>query len=309
MMLQPIRMLLQLEPLEVRENPTTGIVESFDQSAVAALPSGWSEWSNDGTTVFGVAAGTGASGSASLVSSAGSRTSGIAWDGTAVAGDTGVAASVDLTTLVPTFLFARGSNLSSASPTYLEATITRGVSVSISEVVNGTPHVLASLTSPASSYFSANWVQVVLTPTGNSVAVQVIRQDTGQYLNTKGTWQTAATTALTATTTLPSANGLVGVGRAAAYSGPVSLDNFTVLPPAQSAAAAPTSVTQSFDSLAAGAKPADWSGWSTDASSAFAASPALAESPTNGFASAGGSTSADRAWANLVLPADVTASA
>ena len=91
---------------------------------------------------------------------------------------------------------------------------------------------------------------------------------------------------------------------AAAYAGSVALDNFTIVPPAP-----PPSVNQSFDTTPAGSLPADWTSFSTDAASAFAASGKLAFSPTHGLASNGGSTSSDRAWADTVMPADVSASA
>ena len=99
----PVREPLCLEPLESRETPS---VETFDSLAPPTLPSGWSEFSSDGSTVFATAAGKGESGSAGLVSSGGSRTGGLAWNGTSVSGDTGAAADINLTSLVPTFVFA-----------------------------------------------------------------------------------------------------------------------------------------------------------------------------------------------------------
>ena len=299
-----IRVRLRPESLEVRENPTSGVLETFDATAPPVLPAGWLEWSNDGTNVFDTAAAKGLSGTTGLTSSGGSRTRGLAWNNSPVSGDTGVAALVKLDSLVPTFVFARGSNLTTSTPTYLAATIARGVSISVTEVVNGVPKTLGSITSPSTAYFSANWARVSLVPTGNSVAVQVIRQDTGQYLTPQGKWQPAAVNALTVQTSLPSANGLVGLGRSAAYFGTVSLDNFEVLPLPSSA------IQQSFDTTAAGAKPAGWSGWSSDAGSAFAAGTLRALSPANGFTSnSSSSTSAARAWANSDLAADVNASA
>jgi hypothetical protein len=300
---RPIRVRLRFESLEVRENPTAGLVESFDQTAPPALPIGWQEWSNDGSNVFDTAAGKGEGGSTGVASTAASRTSALVWNNTTVPGDTGAAAAVNLSSLIPTFVFARGSNLDGPNPSYIAATITRGVNISITEVVNGVPHGLGSVTSPPSAYFSGNWAEVSLIPTGNSVAVQVIRQDTGKYLNAQGTWQAAVANALVVTTSLPSVDGHVGLGRGAAYSGAVSLDNFEVIPPVP-----PASANQSFDTTAVGSKPADWSAWSNDSNS-FVATTTHALSPANGLTSNGGSTSAARAWANTVLPADVNASA
>lgn len=304
---RPNRVRLRLESLEVRETPTAGLIESFEQIVTPALPSGWQEWSSDGSNVFDTAAGKGVGSSVGVVSSAGSRTRALAWNAATVSGDTGSAATIKLDSLIPTFVFARGSNLTGTSPSYLSATITRGATVSISEVVNGVSRVLGSITSPSTAYFSNNWARVSLVPTGNSVAVQVTRPDNGQYLNSEGKWQVAATNALLVTTKLAGTDGLVGIGRGAAYSGAVSLDNFEVLPPA-SPSAPSGSVEQSFDATSVGSKPADWSRWSSDLASAFAANAARALSPTNGLASNGGSTSAARAWADTVLPADVNAS-
>ncbi len=306
---RPIRVRLRLESLEVRENPTAGLIESFDQIAAPALPSGWLEWSSDGSNAFDTAAGKGLGATTGVVSTAGSRTNGLAWNGAAVPGDTGVAASIQLDTLVPTFVFVRGSNLVGATPTYLAATLTRGVNLTVTEVVNGTARVLGTLRSPSASYFSGNWAKVSLVPTGNSVAVQVVRQDTGQFLNVQGTWQTAAANALIVTTSLASAEGVAGIGRGAAYSGSVAFDNFELIPPASTPAAPSTSVEESFDTTLLGGKPAGWSRWSSDAAASFGATSARAVSPTNGFASTGGSTSAARAWADATLPADVNASA
>lgn len=300
-MSRPTRVRLALQALETRENPSGGPTETFDRVAPPALPGGWAESSNDGSSVFDTATGRGVGGSVGLVSSAGSRTGGLAWTGTPVPGDTGAAVSVNLTSLVPTFVFARGTNLGTSTPSYVAAVVTRGVSVTVWEVSNGVPHVLGSLTSPRSAYFSGSWARVTLIPLGETVAVQVVRQDTGQYLNAQGTWQTAATNALGVKATLPSADGYLGVGRAALYAGPVALDNFEVLPAPE--------VKEAFDTTPVGAEPKGWLGWATDSASGFAATPTRARSPANGFASSGRSTSAARAWPDLGLPADIDASA
>ena len=201
-MLRPNRVRLRLEFLEVRETPAAGLIESFEQIATPALPSGWQEWSSDGSNVFDTAAGKGVGASVGVVSSAGSRTRALAWNAATVSGDTGAAATIKLDSLIPTFVFARGSSLAGTSPTYLSASITRGATVSVSEVVNGVSRVLGSITSPSTAYFSNNWARVSLVPTGNSVAVQVTRPDNGQYLNAEGKWQVAAANALLVTTTL-----------------------------------------------------------------------------------------------------------
>jgi hypothetical protein len=296
-----VRPRLQVEFLEAREVPDgSPITETFDALVPPALPAGWGRWSSNGTTVFTTAAGQGVGGSVGLVSSSpSSRTAALAWFGTAVPGDTGAALSVKADTLVPMFVFARGSNLDTSAPNYLAAVVTRGLKVELRQVIGGVTTVLGSVSSPAAAYLSGQWVRVSLVPTGNSVAVQVTRADTGQYLNANGRWQAAPTTVINTTTTLAATNGYVGVGRAAAYTGAVKLDNFAVL--------APQGVRQSFDTTAVGATPTGWQKWVT-ANGTFGAATTRALSPANGFASNGGSLTATRAWATAELPADVDAS-
>ncbi|QJW92799.1 hypothetical protein [Frigoriglobus tundricola] len=222
---------MTLEPLEPRDVPSS-TTQTFDTTPVPALPTGWTQWSSDGSTAFATAAGQGTGGTVGAVTTGGSRTAALAWQTQTEPGDTTVSADVQLSSLVPTFVFTRGSNLGTSAPSYLAAVVTRGATVSVVQVTNGTATLLGSVTSPSAVYFSGNWVQVSLVPSGSSVAVQVMRTDTGQYLNARGTWQSAATSAVTATTSLADTAGDVGIGRAAAYAGPVRFDNFTVAPPA-----------------------------------------------------------------------------
>jgi hypothetical protein len=291
---------LSVESLEPRENPAGGPVETFDQAAPPTLPSGWVGWSNDGADVFQTAAGTGVGGSVGLVSSAGSRTAGLAWSPAAASADTGAAVSVKVDSLVPTFVFARGTNLGARGESYLAAVITRGVQVELWQVVKGVPRVVASVSSPGSQYFSGGWVRVSLVPTGGTAAVRVVRADTGQYLNPQGVWQAAPADAISAAVLPTVGPGRVGVGRLAQYWGPVHLDDFAVL-------SSGGEVREGFDTTPAGTTVAGWQGWSTDPVGAFRASAARALSPANGFTSTGTSATAARGWADTPLPADVEA--
>ncbi len=295
---------LQVEALEAREVPDgSPVTETFDTTTLPGLPSGWMKWTNDGTTGFTTAAGVGLGGSNALVTTGNSKNSSLAWSGQTVPADSSVAASVQANSLVPVFVFARGSNLGTTTPSYLAAVITRGVSVRLLEVTAGNVRVLGTVASPNSAYLSGPWVTVSLVPQGTTVAVQVQRTDNGQYLNASGTWQTAATAAITATTTLTPTSGSVGVGRIGAYAGPVDFDNFTLtLPP-------PSGVTQSFDTTTAGGTPSGWQTWTNGAAGGFGVSNALAESPSNGYASTGSTITASRAWETANLGADVDASA
>lgn len=298
---------LSLEALEARENPTTLFTETFDTLSPPALPSGWTTWSSDGTAVFASSA-QGVGGTKGLTTSAGSRTAALAWHPQTVSADTGAEASIRADSLVPTFVLARGNDLDTANRSYLAAVVTRGLSVQLLEVNGATVKVLGAISSPSSAYLSGQWVKVSLIPAGTSVKVEVTRADTGQYLNAAGTWQTASTSAITATTALNPTDGKVGVGRNGAYAGAVSLDNFAAIG-APVSPPAPTGGVQSFDTTAAGAVPANWSVWSSDISSGFKASASRALSPANGFASSGMSNSVARSWDGADLPADSEASA
>jgi hypothetical protein len=281
------------------------VVETFNTTIPPGLPAEWGKWTSDGTTGYTTVAGAGLAGSVGLVAAGGSLTASLTWKGDAVDSDTGVAVSVRADSLVPVFVFARGTNLTSGSPSYIAAVVTRGLTVQLVEVTNGTVRVLGSVSNPSSSYLSGQWVQVSLVPTGNSVAVQVKRADTGQYLTANGTWSAAEATAITATTTLNPATGRLGVGRVNRYAGSVKLDDFTV----RAAEVVDTGVRESFDTTPPGSVPAGWQSWNGGAAGGFGVTTPLANSPANGFTSTGGTSTANRAWAGTALPGDVDAAA
>ena len=299
---------ISVETLEPRETPSA-TTETFDFTTPPALPNGWATWSSDGTAAVGTAAGLGVGGSGALVTSGTSRTAARAWTPDTVGGDTGAAATLKLDSLVPAYVFARGSNLNSATPTYLAAVVTRGVKVDLQEVADGQTRSLGGVASPKTAYFSGGWVRVTIVPSGSTVAVQVVRQDTGQFLNANGTWQAAATNAITGTTTLPVADGQAGVGRGAQFAGTAAADDFALIAPAAPPPPPSGAVHEAFDSTAVGTTPAGWKGWSNDGGSAFKVSAARAFTPLGGFNSAGTSTSSARAWSGTAMPADVDASA
>ncbi len=300
---------LSVESLESREVLASSITETFNSAITPALPADWHRWVSDGSTGFSTAPGLGLEGSNALVTDGTSRTAALAWSSKLVGGNDAVEVSVRADTLVPVFVFARGSNLATQTPTYLAAVVTRGLTVQLVEVNGGVTRVLGSITSPSSAYLSQQWVKVSLVPTGNSVAVRVTRDDTGQSLNASGGWQTAPTVAINATTTAAATAGYVGVGRAGAYSGQVRLDDFTITPAAPVTPPVVPGVANSFDSTAVNALPSGWQTWNAGAAGSFAVTSAIALSPSRGLASSGGSTTASRAWTTTDLPADVTAGA
>src|SRR5579883_664640 len=225
-----LRPQLSLELLETRETPGVLTTESFDTVTPPALPSGWTTWASNGSIAFTTAAGLGVNGTDALVSNGSSTTSAMAMYPQAVSGDTGAAVSMYVNSLVPVYVFARGTNLNDpSSKSYLAVEVTRGLNVELLEVKGSLAHVLGNVSSSNSGYVSGDWIRVSLLPTGSTVKVEVSRQDTGQYLNSSGTWQTTETAVITATTSLPSTQGDVGVGRNAIYAGAVSFDDFSVI--------------------------------------------------------------------------------
>jgi hypothetical protein len=293
---------LQLESLEAREVLSVTLIETFNNTFPPQLPSDWTQSSNNLSTVFSTATDLGVNQSGALLAIAGSRTAGLTWYNQLVSADTGATVLLKADSLIPAFVFARGSNVETSTPSYLAAVVTRGLKVELWEVTAGSARILDSVTSPPAVYLSGPWVEVAIIPTGNTVAVQVIRQDTGQYLNSQGRWENTSTTVIEATTSLPAVDGYVGVGRASAYAGTVRFDNFGLIAPPLAG------VSQSFDTTATGSIPTDWSIWQSTPSSTFGANPIRAISPANGFTSSGTSLTRARAWANTILPADVAAS-
>jgi hypothetical protein len=276
-------------------------LETFDTTPVGSLPPGWSQWSNNGSAAFAVSATqalsapNGLAVSAGIVSSLAART----WVTAAAPADVQVSAAVYLNTLIPAQVFARGSGLGTATPTYYAVSITRGLQAQLVRVTGGTSTVLATINSP--DWFSNRWAQVTLDVEGNTLRAQVYRPDTGQYLGAAGTWQTSAAWAMQVQDGAISGPGQVGVGRPASYAGTVTIDNFNVALPG---------VTEHFDQTAPGTLPAGWAQWSSAGDTPFAVKAGTAVSTPNGLAmTATLSATATRAWPTGYSGTDLQASA
>jgi hypothetical protein len=294
---------LSIECLEAREVPSTSpVTENFDTTTAPALPSGWTQWVDGTTTTVATATAQGLDGTAGLVFNGTSTAAARAWSGDAVGRDDAVSVTVLTDTLVPSFVFTRGSALGTTAPSYLAAVVTRGLNVQLWEVTGGAVRVLGSVTSPGSDYLSNRWVRVSLVPVGNEVTVRITRSDTAQYLGANGRWQAAPADAIAATTALVPATGYAGVGRAAAFAGPAKVDTFTVTP----VAAAGT--RDAFDGVAGGALPPGWQGWTAGNPGAIGAAAGRGTGGSAGLVSAGGSSTASRAWYATQLPASTDAS-
>ena len=78
----------------------------------------------------------------------------------------------------------------SGSPRSLPPVLTLVLPVDLRQVVVVVTTVLGPLSRPLPASLPGQLVRAPLLPLGSAVAVQVTRQDTGQYLNANGTWQT-----------------------------------------------------------------------------------------------------------------------
>jgi hypothetical protein len=216
-----------VEELESRELLSAGVSESFDTTPVGQLPAGWAQWGSAGGTRCAVTAAASVSSPNALGITGATPVVARAWYGAAQPADVQVSADVDLTSLIPAQVFARGSQLNGAAPSYYAVSVTRGMTVQLVRVVGGTTTTLASLGSV--KYFSQQWINVTLSAQGTELRAQVQRLDTGQYLNASGVWQSGPAWALDVTDTALSGPGLIGLGRPSSYSGTVLFDNFSAV--------------------------------------------------------------------------------
>lgn len=199
------------------------IAQKFNDVTNGGVPSGWSRWSTDGALGFG-ASSTRSLDGLSLTSSGTSTRASRAWDDDIVSADSQATASVYIDSLVPAQIFVRGNELATNKPDYYAVTVSRGLTVGITKVVDGVSTELATLKS--STYVSGLWVRASITVQGNHLQARVQRLDTGMWLNKFGEWQADATAALDATDSSIAVAGQAGLARPASYSGNVAFDDF-----------------------------------------------------------------------------------
>jgi hypothetical protein len=214
------------EFLENRVVPSTAIREPFDSVLPGQLPLGWAQWGSTPGASFAVSWAQALSPANSLVGSAPTSSAAArAWVTAPQPADVQVSAAVDLTSLIPAQVLARGRDLAGTTPSYYALSVTRGIQLQLLRVVSGTPTVLGQVQSAA--YFSGPWVRLTLWVNGTSLRGQVFRLDTDQFLTSAGTWQSAAAWAVSATDSGIAGGGDVGLARAAGATGAVTFDDFT----------------------------------------------------------------------------------
>jgi hypothetical protein len=219
------------------------IRESFDKAPDGGLPEGWAQWVGPGGSIQ-LASTKAFSKPNAVAMSGGSKAAGRAWLKAAQPADVQVSAAALVETLIPAQVIARGKGLDGANPTFYAAVVTRGLEVKLDCVTNGKSKTLASVRS--AKWFSEKWVRLTLRAEGKSLAVQLLRLDTNEYLDSTGNWQPEPAWALRATDEQIAEGGRVGIGREAIYAGTILFDDFAAgkpwdeaPPPAAAAAAKP----------------------------------------------------------------------
>jgi hypothetical protein len=203
------------------------VTEHFDQSAAGSLPAGWAQWSSTSDTPFAVAAGPAVSAPNRLTAAPlSSRTAARAWPTSYSGTDLQAGAAVYLDSLIPAQVFARGTNLNTATPSYYAVAVTRGLQAQLVRVQDGAATVLGQVTS--ADWVSNTWVRATLYAGGTELRAQVFRLDTGQFLTAAGAWQAQPTWALDLTDTALTGPGQAGLALPASYAGQVAFDDFAV---------------------------------------------------------------------------------
>lgn len=221
------RVLLRLEELEPRLAPAASL-ETFDTTPTGTLPANWSQWSS-GANAFAVSSSVALSAPNSLAvsSPAASGLNARSWIDTAQPANVQVSAAVYLNSLIPGEILSRGAGLNTNTPSYYAVSVTQGLDLKLLRVDNGTATTLGEVKS--ANWIANQWTTVTLYANGNNLRAQVQRNDTGQYLNSSGQWQSSQAWAINLTDDDAnlSGSGEIGLGRLPSYTGTVYFDNFS----------------------------------------------------------------------------------
>ncbi|HEY7423861.1 MAG TPA: Ig-like domain-containing protein [Gemmataceae bacterium] len=225
------RVFLRLEELELRLAPAASL-ETFDTTPPGALPAGWSQWSSSGVNAFAVSSSVALSTPNSLAVSSpmGSGLNARSWINTVQPADMQVSAAVYLNSPIPAEILARGTGLNTNVPSYYAVSVTQGLDLKLLRVDNGSTTTLGEVKSV--NWIANQWANVTLYTNGNNLRAQIQRDDTGQYLNSSGQWQSNQTWAINLTDNDAnlSGGGEIGLGRLPSYAGTVNFDNFSYAP-------------------------------------------------------------------------------
>ena len=211
------------------EIPTTDYRQNFDDAST--VPDDWQTWSSDNSTAFRITDAQFLSPNHGLAVDGGSRTAARAWHDESHPADVQASISLRVDSLIPASLFVRGQQLDSTTPSYYALTITRGMTATLSRVVDGQSTSLATIQSK--DYFSQKWLRATLTVRGDQLQAVLFRTDTQQWLGADGLWRDFPEPALSVTDNTLSQAGFVGLNRAAQNAGRVVFDDFEVVPAAE----------------------------------------------------------------------------
>ena len=195
------------------------------------MPEHFSTWSNDNTNAFTITSATALNPSQAITVNGRSNTAARAWYNATQPKDVTASVSTRVDTLLPTGLIVRGQQLDTKTPSYYALTITRGLTATLSRVVDGQSTVLSTIRS--NGYFSQKWLRASLSVEGNQLQATLFRQDTQQWLGKDGNWHDAEQSALSASDNALSLPGFVGLNRDARYAGSVVFDDFEIVPIAE----------------------------------------------------------------------------
>jgi hypothetical protein len=296
---RPARATLACESLEERSLPSSTplLIEPFQPTAGGGLPSGWVQWSANGSTAFRTDGTAGLGGVGELVGSAPTGVASRAWVAGAYPADAEASASVYLNSLDPVQLFLRGRGLDGTSPTYYAASVVRGGKVDLVRVINGREAVIGSVRS--GDYVSNQWVQVSIRAEANVLTVQVRRTDTGRYLDPSGNWVSEPANAILVRDSAIASEGRVGFNRGSLNADRLAVDALYVnriYPESRE-----LYQVERFDTEANGALPDGWASWGS--AGTVAARTTLDQTLRVG----GGSADATRLWIDRLLPVDIQA--
>ncbi|HEY7423302.1 MAG TPA: Ig-like domain-containing protein, partial [Gemmataceae bacterium] len=233
--------------------------QSFDATPAGSLPDNWSKYSSNGGDSIAVTAPASpiaplpSAPNALAINAVGSGDVARAWLNSSLPADLSASAYAYIAA-TPAQVFARGSNLSSTTPSYYAVEVWRGGGFKLVKVVNGVETALGSVTSK--SYIDNMWVQETLGLSGTTLEAQLYRPDTQQYMDSNGNWQSTPTWAFqNVTDSSIGGGGQEGVGRPVVqeYVDTNYFDDFTT---------ATSTDAQDFD--ASTSLPFGWQQWSSD---------------------------------------------
>jgi hypothetical protein len=296
---------LTCETLESREVPSIEwIVEPFDTPT--ALPNNWQQWGNVDGTKFEVQEDAAETGIAGLVSLAPSRGTARAWIDEAIDANASVAVSIRGDGAAPVAILARGSNLASAKPSFLFASVGKGGHLDVREVIDGSTRQFTNIR-PIDAAPTDTWFRVELHPNGMQMSVRVIRGDTGAYLTSAGLWSAVPTEAVKRRIKLAPEEGLIGVARNGLTGGAAAIDNFAYTVETENRDA--VNLVETFDTTALNALPVGWGSWKSDSTGTLGVASGRSVSGANGLLAGGSSRTIVRTWHPESQAANVQVSA